>query len=142
MKLWIYLIALMAGISLSIEGAVYGELGQTIGKLESSFYNFAAGSIILGLIVLFFGKGKMSAAVEAPRWQMSGGLLGIIYLTILIFAIPVVGVGAAMISVIVGQLLMSLLIESRGWLGSRAVPVPKEKIFAVVLMTISLYLIY
>ncbi|MBN9653984.1 DMT family transporter [Halobacillus sp. GSS1] len=142
MKAWIYLIALFAGVSLSIEGAIYGELGETVGKLESSFYNFFVGSIILGIVLLFLGQGSLSYTFKAPKWQLSGGFLGVIYLTILIFAIPMVGVGAAMISVIVGQLAMSMIIEHKGWLGSKANKVKKEKVTAVLLMTISLFLIF
>ena len=93
MKFIYYLFALLAGISLSIEGAIYGELGNSIGKLESSFYNFFAGTIIIGIIMLFFGKGSLGYTFKAPKWTLLGGLLGSIYLTILIISIPLVGVG-------------------------------------------------
>ena len=35
---------------------MYAILGESIGKLESSFYNFAIGTIILGIALLFWGK--------------------------------------------------------------------------------------
>ncbi|MBN3555586.1 DMT family transporter [Fictibacillus nanhaiensis] len=142
MKIWTYLLALLAGVSLSVEGAIYGELGKTIGKLESSFYNFFVGAIILGIVVLFLGKGFLPYTFQAPKWELSGGVLGTIYLTILIIAIPIVGVGIAMISVIIGQMAMSILIEHKGWLGSSKARVNKEKLIAVTLMTISLLLIF
>ncbi|ELK45639.1 DMT family transporter [Halobacillus sp. ACCC02827] len=142
MKLWMYIVALIAGLSLSIEGAIYGELGQSIGKLEASFYNFLVGSIILGIVLLFLGKGSLSYTFQAPKWQLTGGLLGMTYLTILVIAVPLVGVGAAMISVIVGQMAMSMVIEHKGWLGSKARKVKKEKIIAVLLMAAALILIY
>ncbi|MDH2363309.1 DMT family transporter, partial [Priestia megaterium] len=46
-----YLVALFSGIALSMEGAIYGELGKIIGQFESSFYNFFVGTILLTLIV-------------------------------------------------------------------------------------------
>jgi len=58
MKIWVYIIALVAGLSLSVEGAIYGELGKSIGKLESSFYNFFVGTIIIAVVLLFLGKGS------------------------------------------------------------------------------------
>lgn len=45
-KFVFYIIAIVAGIFLSIEGSIYAVLGDHIGKLESSLYNFAVGSII------------------------------------------------------------------------------------------------
>ncbi|MCA0981250.1 MULTISPECIES: DMT family transporter [Exiguobacterium] len=142
MKSIFYVLAFLAGVALSLEGAMYASLGETIGKLESSLYNFAVGTIILGVALLFFGKGKLSYTKEAPKWQLTGGLLGLIYLTILVVGIPLIGVGMAMSSVVVGQLIMSMVIEHNGWLGSPKVTVRKEKIIAVALMIVSLFLIY
>lgn len=142
MKSIFYVLAFSAGVALSLEGAMYASLGETIGKLESSLYNFAVGTIILGVALLFFGKGKLSYTKEAPKWQLTGGLLGLIYLTILVVGIPLIGVGMAMSSVVVGQLIMSMVIEHNGWLGSPKVTVRKEKIIAVALMIVSLFLIY
>ncbi|MGQ7889293.1 DMT family transporter [Paenibacillus sp. WC2504] len=142
MKFWIYIIALLAGVSLSVEGAIYGELGKSIGKMESSFYNFFVGSIIIAIVLLFFGKGSLSYTFKAPKWQLTGGLLGITYLTILIISIPIVGVGLSMVSIIVGQMAMSIIIEYKGWLGSKATMIQKEKVIAVLLMAVSLLLIF
>lgn len=142
MKSIFYVLAFLAGVALSLEGAMYASLGETIGKLESSLYNFAVGTIILGVALLFFGKGKISYTKEAPKWQLTGGLLGLIYLTILVVGIPLIGVGMAMSSVVVGQLIMSMVIEHNGWLGSPKVTVRKEKIIAIALMIVSLFLIY
>ena len=142
MKIVYYALALLAGIALSVEGAIYGELGNFVGKLESSFYNFFAGTIIIGLIVLFFGRGSLGYTFRAPKWTLLGGLLGSIYLTILIISIPLVGVGLAMISVIIGQMIASMIIEHKGWLGSPRVAINKDKLIASGLMVIALFLIF
>ena len=136
-----YILALFAGSALSFEGAIYGELGKTIGQLETSFYNFFMGSIILGLLWIFFGKGKLSYAVEAPKWSLLGGVLGVVYLTSIVISVPFVGVGITMVSVIIGQLVMSMVIEHYGWLGSKQTRINKEKVFAVISMIIALVFI-
>ncbi|RAS75971.1 DMT family transporter [Priestia endophytica] len=136
-----YLFALLAGAALSFEGGIYAELGKTIGKLETSFYNFFMGSIIVGLIWLFAGKGKLSYTVEAPKWSLMGGFLGVVYLTSIVISVPFVGVGITMVAVIIGQLVMSMVIEHYGWLGSKKSRINKEKIFAIVSMLIALILI-
>ncbi len=142
MKVLFYIAALLAGAALSVEGALYAILGESIGKLESSLYNFVVGTIIHGIAMLFWGKGTLSYTVKAPKWQLTGGLLGIIYLTVLVIGIPLIGVGLAMSSVVVGQLVMSMIIEHKGWLGSPMVKVRSEKIIAVFLMLVSIFLIY
>ncbi|KXJ37336.1 hypothetical protein AX282_20215 [Bacillus spizizenii] len=136
-----YLLALLAGAALSFEGAIYAELGKTIGQIETSFYNFFMGSIILGLLWLFFGKGELSYTLKAPKWSLLGGVMGVVYLTSIVISVPFVGVGITMVAVIIGQLVMSMVIEHFGWLGSKKTRVNKEKIFAVISMIIALILI-
>ncbi|MBT2685977.1 DMT family transporter [Bacillus sp. ISL-37] len=141
MRYFSYILALLAGTALSFEGAIYGELGKSIGQLETSFYNFFMGSIIMGLLWLFFGKGKLSYVVEAPKWSLLGGILGVVYLTSIVISVPFVGVGITMVAVIIGQLVMSMVIEHYGWLGSQKSRMNKEKIFAVLSMIIALVLV-
>lgn len=114
-----YLLALLAGAALSFEGAIYAELGKTIGQIETSFYNFFMGSIIMGLLWLFFGKGELSYTLKAPKWSLLGGVMGVVYLTSIVVSVPFVGVGITMVAVIIGQLVMSMVIEHFGWLGSK-----------------------
>ncbi|MCM3588930.1 DMT family transporter [Mesobacillus maritimus] len=141
MRYFAYILALLAGAALSFEGAIYGELGKSIGQLETSFYNFFMGSIIIGLLWLFFGKGKISYVVEAPKWTLLGGVLGVVYLTSIVISVPFVGVGITMVAVIIGQLVMSMVIEHYGWLGSKNSRINKEKMFAVLSMIIALVLV-
>ncbi|SDN78119.1 DMT family transporter [Alkalicoccus daliensis] len=142
MRYLAYLLAVLAGAALSFEGAIYAELGNTIGKLETSFYNFFVGSIILTLLWIFFGKGRLSYTLEAPKWTLLGGMLGVVYLTSIVVSVPFVGVGLSMVSVIIGQLIMSMIIEHYGWLGSIGAKINKEKVFAVISMIIALILVY
>ncbi|MFG6147419.1 DMT family transporter [Halobacillus sp. B23F22_1] len=141
MRYFSYILALLAGAALSFEGAIYGELGKTIGELETSFYNFFVGSIIIGILWIFFGKGRLSYTVEAPKWTLLGGVLGVLYLTSIVISVPFVGVGITMVAVIIGQLVMSMIIEHYGWLGSARSSINKEKIFAVISMIIALILV-
>ncbi|MBB3109636.1 transporter family-2 protein [Paenibacillus phyllosphaerae] len=136
-----YVLALLAGAALSFEGAIYGELGKHIGELETSFYNFFMGSIIVGLLWIFFGKGNISYVVKAPKWTMLGGVLGVVYLTSIVVSVPFVGIGMTMAAIIIGQMIMSMVIEHFGWLGSMKSKINKEKIFALIAMVISLILI-
>ncbi|AZB41035.1 DMT family transporter [Bacillus sp. FJAT-42376] len=141
-KIIFYLAALLSGMALTIEGAIYGELGKVIGKLESSFYNFAAGSILLFILVLFFGKGDLNKTFKVPKWYLLGGLFCVIYLTALIFGIPEVGVGISMIAVIAGQMMASIIIEHFGWLGSVRRRITNKRISAIIIMMIALFFIY
>ncbi|WP_339183492.1 DMT family transporter [Oceanobacillus sp. FSL W7-1293] len=141
MRYLAYILAVLAGTALSFESAIYGQLGESIGELETSFYNFFMGTLIMGLLWLFFGKGKLSYAMEAPKWSLLGGILGVVYLTAIVISVPFVGVGITMVTVIIGQLIMSMVIEHYGWFGIKQTKINKEKVFAVISMIIALILI-
>lgn len=141
MKVVMYLLALIAGAALSLEGAIYGELGKNIGQLESSLYNFAIGSIILALLVLFWGKGSLSAVTKAPKWMLLGGVLGTIYLTIIVIVAPKLGIAITMIAVVAGQLISSMLIEHKGWLGSQLLRVNRYHFASIAFLSIALLML-
>ncbi|MGL4675284.1 MAG: DMT family transporter [Wohlfahrtiimonas sp.] len=141
MKVVMYLLALIAGAALSLEGAIYGELGKNIGQLESSLYNFAVGSIILALLVLFWGKGSLATVTKAPKWMLLGGVLGTIYLTIIVIVAPKLGIAITMIAVVAGQLVSSMLIEHKGWLGSQLVRVNRYHIASIAFLSVALLML-
>jgi len=137
-----YLLALLSGSFLSIEGTMYGELGKSIGQFESSFYNFFIGSLLLTVLVLLFGKGSFNGIRKSSNWYLIGGLYGVIYLTSLVFGIPALGVGIAMIAIVLGQIVMSMLIETFGWFETPRQPLTLAKILTLIFLLIALTLIY
>jgi transporter family-2 protein len=55
---------------------------------------------------------------------------------------PRIGTAAATVSVISGQLLMSLLIDNFGWLNNPVIPLSGSRYAAVALLAVALCLIY
>jgi transporter family-2 protein len=55
---------------------------------------------------------------------------------------PRVGTAAATVSVISGQLLMSLLIDNFGWLNNPVIRLSGARYAAMILLAIALFLIY
>ncbi|MEW4370357.1 DMT family transporter [Paenibacillus kandeliae] len=140
-KLLIYAAAVIAGMSLSIEAAIGGALGEHIGELESTYYIFIIGAMATFLVTLFFGKGNLKQIFTVPRWNLTGGLLGVVYLGLLVISVTLIGVGVSVTAVIVGQIIMSILIEHFGWLGVEKIPLNANRLAAVVLLAVSFILI-
>ncbi|WP_411347375.1 DMT family transporter [Paenibacillus sp. WLX2291] len=140
-KLLIYAAAVIAGMSLSIEAAIGGALGEHIGELESTYYIFIIGAMATFLVTLFFGKGNLKQIFTVPRWNLTGGLLGVVYLGLLVISVTLIGVGVSVTAVIVGQIVMSIIIEHFGLLGAERIPLNKNRLAAVVLLAVSFILI-
>jgi len=132
------LLFVVAGIGLSSQAAINGSLGKTIGALEATFVSFLVGTIVLFLFILFFGKGNILLLFTVPKWLLVGGLIGAAYIAILTFAVPKIGVGVSIISVICGQVLMSMLIDHFGWFNGTKFPINGSKVAGIVFLVVAI----
>ncbi|HEY8341441.1 MAG TPA: DMT family transporter [Calditerricola sp.] len=136
------LLMLLAGVGLSMQAAINGTLGKKIGALEGALVNFFVGTLILLLTVLFAGHGQLGEVLRVPKWQLLGGLIGAMYVAAMVFAVPRIGVGVAVMAVIVGQLAMSMAIDHFGLFGLRRIPVDGYRLAGALLLAVALFLIY
>jgi bacterial/archaeal transporter family-2 protein len=140
LKFILPLLALIGGMALAAQGQINGGLGKKIGVIESSFMNFAVGTLVLLFILLFFGSGNISAVSTVPKWQIIGGLLGAFFVMMQVIVVPKIGVSTTFIAVIVGQIILSVVIDHFGLFGGTRFPIDKRKALAILLMLFALFL--
>lgn len=141
-NLFMMLLSLLSGLGVGVQAAVNGALGKRIGTIEGAFISFFMGTIVLTLVLLLVGKGNVLEVFRVPKWQLLGGVLGAIYVFVMVMAVPVIGVGSALISVIVGQIVMSMLIDHFGWFGSPRIPLDLTRVAGIGLLALALFLIF
>ncbi|MBP1989330.1 DMT family transporter [Paenibacillus eucommiae] len=141
-QLFFVVMLILSGLGLSSQAAINGGLGKNTGAMEAALISFLIGSIGLILLVLFFGKGNLLEVFKVPKWQLLGGLLGAIYISILAYAVPKVGVSISVISVICGQMTMSMLIDHYGWFQSQRLPINGYRVMGVMLLLAAVVFIY
>lgn len=139
-KLLFPLLALIAGMALAVQGQINGGLGRKIGVIEGAFFSFAIGALALLFVLIFFGNGQISSVTAVPKWQLIGGVLGAFFIIVQVLVIPKIGVSTTFLSIIVGQIILSVIIDHFGLFGAERRPVDMNKIGAVVLMFIALFL--
>lgn len=140
LKIMLPLLAVVAGMVMAVQGQVNGGLGKKVGVLEGSFISFSIGTIALLLCLIFFGNGNISAISSVPKWQLTGGLLGAFYVLVMVFVVPKIGVSAALMAVIAGQIILGAIIDHFGFFGGNRFPIDKQKVIAIVLLFAALYL--
>ncbi|MFW2045420.1 MULTISPECIES: DMT family transporter [Acinetobacter] len=139
-QLWIFPLVVLAGMGLSVEAGLLGPLGEEIGHFWATLGIFAIGSLLL-TFGLIFSRPKLSLMFNQPRWQLTGGILGPIYVVALTVATPHIGVGLTMVGILFGQVATSLIIDHWGLLGSHKRAVDKYRIGALVAILAALWLI-
>lgn len=135
-------VVVAAGAVLSVQAAINGRLGETVGVLRSSLLTFAVGAVCTGLLILFFEPAHAVSLLDVPKWQLSGALFGVVYMIVMVAAVPRIGTAVATVAVIVGQLGMGMLIDNFGWLGNPSIELSANRILAMVLLALALVFMY
>lgn len=115
----------LVGLGVAAQAAINAKLGSALqAPVGSALWNFALGTVVLGLLLLsgVFNRPSPSGLLAAPWWAYLGGILGATFVTTTILAVPRVGTAVTLGSIICGQLIGALLIDTFGWLGVRPIP--------------------
>ena len=140
--LLLLVLVVAAGAVLSVQAAINGRLGQTVGVLRSSLVTFSVGTLVTGLLILFFEPAQAGSLLEVPKWQLTGALFGVVYMMVMVGAVPIVGTAVATVAVIVGQLAMGMLIDNFGWLGNTAIELSGSRVLAMLCLALALVFMY
>jgi transporter family-2 protein len=138
-------IALITGITIGIQVTFISRAGGILGSIKTGLItNLMGGSLagIIILIMLIFGSSK-NWKVPAPAFFMmiTAGLLGILIVTGVSFSLQRAGIAAGMATVILGQMLISIIIDTKGIGGIEPIAISFQRIAGIILMGISVYLL-
>lgn len=143
MMRWVYmLLALVGGMLAGTQAPINGSLGKKIGSLEGAFISFFVGLLFLTFFTLFFGKGQLVSVFHVPKWNLLGGLLGAVFVTIMIVAVPKTGAATAIFAAIAGQMIASLIIDHFGLFGVQKISINTNRLLGLLLMVLALFFIH
>lgn len=141
MQLILLLIVIAGGMGLSVEAGLLGPLGGEVGNLWATFSVFGVGAALTFLLMLFFSPRNSPSFFAQPSWQLPGGVLGPIYVTILTVATPAIGISMTMIGILAGQVFKSLIIDHFGLLGTPHRKIDTKRIIALVFIIAALVMV-
>ena len=141
MQLLLIFLVIAGGMGLSVEAGLLGPLAGQVGDLWATFSIFSVGSALTFLLMLLFGPRQGPSFFSLPGWQLTGGVLGPIYVVILTIAVPVIGIAMTMIGILAGQVFKSLIIDHFGLLGTPHRKINARRIVALVFIIAALVLV-
>ena len=136
--------ALAAGALMPIQGSLNARLGSFLHHpLQSSLTNFVVGSLVLVILLLGIRTPWPSYATLAavPPHLFLGGVLGAIFVSTVLILVPRIGVLNVLAAAVVGQLLVSILIDHFGWFGVPIQPVSLTRLAGTLSLVAGLFLI-
>ena len=104
---------------------------------------FFSPTIILGVIALLQGDTwfKANSSISIPWWAWLGGALGAFNIAMSVFLAPKLGSMVLAISIVVGQIIASLILDQNGWLGYPKIDITPNRIIGALFVLIGLILV-
>ncbi|MBR5087560.1 MAG: DMT family transporter [Muribaculaceae bacterium] len=142
--LW-QLAAVLSGCLSAIVGAILASLGQVIGSaIQATTVLFAIATGVMIVFCCINGsviKLRKAFTTDAPWWIWIGGIMGAIIVYSNAWLIPLIGVSVFMMALLIGQLLLSLLMERNGWLGAPKKHISWAQYAGIIIMLAGVFMI-
>ncbi|MCU9614705.1 DMT family transporter [Caldibacillus lycopersici] len=144
---WIWrIVGICAGMLMSIQAAVNGQLGVVLGSpFQAAFVSFFVGSITLIIIVGIKDRNYKNIVEpikqSAPWWVWLGGIIGGIYVLANVFLVDQIGTGQTVVLALFGQIAGSLIVEQFGLLKSTKNRITAIQIVGLICMLAGVFLI-
>lgn len=141
LQLILLCLVLVVGMGLSLEAGLLGPLGHDVGHMSATLSIFLVGSLLLSLALLFSPNRDLPRLFSQPRWLLTGGILGPVYVVALTLATPLVGVGMTMVGILCGQVAASMAVDHFGLFGTMRRRIDGYRVAVLLLIAAALWLI-
>ena len=115
LALWALGLAMLAGFGMSLQSAVNGRLNQAAGDpLVATAVNFTVGTtaLALGVAVAALTVGVHPSSLPGEWWLYLGGTAGVVFVTLNVVTVPVLGVLRLGLAAVAGQLAGALVLDA------------------------------
>jgi transporter family-2 protein len=143
-NLWFYrLIGIVVGMFSAMQTAINGHLGIVLNSsVKAAFVSFFVGTISLIIIVTIIHPHlNFQRSKETPWWIWLGGFIGALFVLGNVYLVPKIGTGLAVVIVLVGLIIGSLLIDQFGWFNSNKNPITFAQIVSLLIMIFGVIII-
>lgn len=115
--------ALLGGACITLQGVSNARISQDIGTWQAATVTQLTGFIMALVILLFVRDGKRQGFKQVKPLYLIGGAFAALVIFSEVSAIQMMGVTFTISALLIAQLGLTFLIDSRGWFG-----VPKLKL--------------
>ena len=137
--------ALITGIAIGMQATLTSRAGSIIGSVKTGLMTNLIGGTIAGIIILILLISKGTAAWKIPVTPLflmtTAGLLGVLIVTGVSFSLQKVGITAGLATIILGQMLLSIIIDTKGIGAVDPIALSFQRIAGLLLLGVSIYLL-
>jgi transporter family-2 protein len=133
----------MVGGAVALQAPINSHLGKSVGTFQAAFLSFAIGTVAL-LVIAALAKGGLGGvrhATDPPWYYLTGGLLGVAYVSTVLVTVRTLGAGGVTAATIAGQLSLAVIIDQLGILNVEQKSITVTRVLGVLLLAAGVFLI-
>jgi len=140
------LVALACGLAIGTQSTLTNWAGRLIGPIRTGLLVNLSGGAIVAIILLLLALLRDPRTIQ-PITTMGttivilAGVLGLGIIAGIAFALPRVGIAAGLATIIFGQMLVALLVDTLGWAGAPPIPLRLGRLAGLGLLLMGTWLI-
>lgn len=137
-------VAVITGSVFGVVTAIEGNISRTVGAINASLLEHSiAGLIAIPAILFIIFSGRLEWGTAKSVLPMSAvvGVLVLIAVAGVAFAMPRIGVTTGNMLIVLGQMVIVVLIDTYGIAGYTKVPLSLPRIAGLLLMVGGIYLV-
>lgn len=137
-------VALLNGVALAMVSSMNAALGERVGQVAATLAFFLPGALVLSVLwALGVLRPGPASVLGSPWWAVVlPGVVNFAFSLMLVFAVPVFGVGTTVVVEFVTQMATALALDHVGFLGQPRTPVSAWPLVGLALMTTGVLLVY
>ncbi|WP_369810024.1 DMT family transporter [Bradyrhizobium sediminis] len=141
---FLYVFALGAGVSVAVQQVLNGGLRAALGSPAwAGLVSYIGGLLTMIVVLLALGENLPSwkAIANTPWWAWSGGVLGGVFILLMILLLPSLGAATLIALVVAGQMAAAIALDHFGAFGLAAHPVSISRLAGAALLLAGVVLI-
>jgi transporter family-2 protein len=136
-------LGIVAGGLIAIQSVLNSNLGQRIGNFGAVLVlTFISAILLIALILLIPSTSNLRNLPGISEWYLYiGGFLGVAILAAPIYLVPRIGTTSTLIAIILGQSIISLVMDHFGLFASPKIEINLARGIGVFLVAVGAYLV-
>ena len=135
------LIAVAAGIAVTLQGQFMGLLDRGLGTKEGVFITYAGGGLVISLLMLAFRGGNLKSWQSIPWYAFGSGILGLMIVGAIGYVLPRLGVAKGFTLIVASQFVIAALVDHFGFLGAAVRPMDLTRSVGLCVMLLGVWLV-
>lgn len=133
----------LVGGLIAFQPVVNSELGRRVDVLGAALVSTGVSALLLLVLypIVKGGFGELAGLRGVPWWQLTGGVLGAVLVTVSLVTVRTLGAGGVVAATVAGQLIVSALLDRAGALGLEKVGLTPTRLLGMGLLIVGTLLI-